>query len=296
MLVTVFTPTYNRKELLFRAYESLIRQDFRDFEWLIVDDGSTDDTETEVNKWIEEGKITIRYYAQENGGKMRAHNKGVNLAKGELFVCLDSDDYFTDDALSLMVNAYRLATSRENVNGLKENREIGGVVSHKGKSANEIFMGKDFAKVSLSTLYGLYLNGFKGETTLMYRTDILRQFPFPEFEGEKYVPEDYIYDKIDKVCVLAVLERITTICEIVDSGYTDSVKRLRQNNPKAWQLYFEQRAIITPPGLLKLKYLGRYVLYTRRCNKNPFDNKEIGFINVLAGYLWGAVLLLMKKE
>ena len=290
-MITIFTPTYNRKELLVRCYESLIRQSFKDFEWLIVDDGSKDDTKSTVDKWIGEAKITIRYYYKENGGKMRAHNMGAGLAQGELFVCLDSDDYLTDDALSLLNEAYQKA-----VEVADDSDKIGGVVAHKGKSANELLGDKSFPKAETSTLYGLYLKGFKGETTLMYRTDILRRFPFPEIEGEKYVPEDYIYDKIDNVCVLAVLDRIVTVCEIVDSGYTDSVKRLRRDNPKAWQMYFEQRALITPFSVLKIKYLGRYVIYSQRCGIKPFDNTEIGTFNILLGYIWGGVLLLTGKE
>ena len=291
MMITVFTPTYNRKELLGRCYESLLAQSFADFEWLIVDDGSTDDTKELVDKWIAEGKITIRYYYKENGGKMRAHNMGANLAKGDLFVCLDSDDYLTKDALLFMKDAYdKTIASAENP------EKIGGVVAHKGRSETELLGDKAFPQCMTSTLYGLYLKGFSGETTLMYRTEILRKFPFPEIDGEKYVPEDYIYDKIDNVCVLAVLDRIVTVCEIVDSGYTDSVKRLRRDNPKAWQMYFEQRAQITPFSVLKIKYLGRYVIYSHRCKINPFGNKEIGILNVLLGYLWGGVLLLSGKE
>lgn len=290
-MITVFTPTYNRKELLKRCYDSLLKQEYRDFEWLIVDDGSEDDTKSEVDAWIKEGKIRIRYYYKENGGKMRAHNMGASLAEGELFVCLDSDDYLTNDALRLLEEAYQEAVASS-----EDSDKIGGVVAHKGRSATRLLGEKGFGKVKTSTLYGLYLSGFSGETTLMYRTDILRRFPFPEIEGEKYVPEDYIYDKIDSVCVLAVLDRIVTVCEIVDNGYTDSVKRLRKNNPRAWQMYFEQRALITPFGMLKIKYLGRYVIYSRRCGINPFDNKSVGKCNVLLGFIWGGVLLLSGKE
>lgn len=291
MLITVFTPTYNRRELLKRTYESLLRQDFTEFEWLIVDDGSEDDTESEVRKWTDEGKITIRYHYKENGGKMRAHNVGAMLAEGELFLCLDSDDYLVDDALSQLHSAYISACTKAD-----DASVIGGVVAHKGKSPEELLGEKEFPETEVSTLYGLYLKGFSGETTLMYRTQLLKRFPFPEIDGEKYVPEDYIYDKIDSVCVLAVLNKIITVCEIVDSGYTDSVKKIRQENPKAWHLYYEQRSRITPFGILKIKYLGRYVIYSLRCSLNPFNNSEIGFWNVILGYLWAGVLLLTHKE
>lgn len=268
MRLTVFTPTYNRRELLARAYASLTRQTVRDFEWLIVDDGSTDGTDDEVKKWIEDGVIPIRYHYRENGGKMRAHNNGVSLARGELFMCLDSDDYLTDTAVEEMLGAYDKACADST-----PGENIGGVVAHKGCTDEKLLGKKQFPDVRISTLYGLYLKGFSGETTLMYRTDILRQFPFPETEGEKYVPEDYIYDKIDAEYEYLVLDRILTVCELVSEGYTDSVRQLKENNKQAWYLYYEQRARITPMSVLKIKYLSFYRLYAKMAG-HPLKEAE----------------------
>ena len=291
MRLTVFTPTYNRKQLLARAYRSLTVQTVKDFEWLIVDDGSTDNTDDVVKKWIDEGIIRIRYYYRPNGGKMRAHNTGTGLAQTELFVCLDSDDYFIETAVEDLLAAYDSAAGYEG-----SGRHLGGVVAHKGCTDEKLLGSKSFPDVKYSTLYGLYLKGFSGETTLMYKTEILKMFPFPEIEGEKYVPEDYIYDKIDKVCVLAVLPKIITVCEITDSGYTESVNELKRKNVNAFYLYYEQRAFITPPGILKLKYLGRYVIYSKRSNRPVFAGSRIGFLNVLAGCIYAGFLLLLHKE
>ncbi len=291
MRLTVFTPTYNRRELLTRVYESLTRQTSRDFEWLIVDDGSTDNTDDEVKKWIDEGRIPIRYHYRENGGKMRAHNSGAALCQTELFVCLDSDDMFTDTAVEDLISAYDKA-KKEAGDGVR----IGGVVAHKGCTGEKLLGSKEFPDVKYSTLFGLYLAGFAGETTLMYETELLRRFPFPEIDGEKYVPEDYIYDKIDKVCVLAVLPRIITICEITDDGYTESAGKLRRENVNAFYLYYEQRAFITPPGLLKLKYLGRYVIYAKRSKRPVFSNNRLGFFKVLCGCVYALFLLVTGRE
>ncbi|MCR5687549.1 MAG: glycosyltransferase family 2 protein [Lachnospiraceae bacterium] len=291
MRLTVFTPTYNRRELLARVYASLTAQTVKDFEWLIVDDGSTDRTDDEVKKWIDEGRIKIRYHYRENGGKMRAHNTGAALAAAPLFVCLDSDDVFTQTAVEDLLAAYDRAVSESS--GIAE---IGGVVAHKG-STNEKLLGKDeFPDVKTSTLFGLYLKGFSGETTLMYKTELLRRFPFPEIEDEKYVPEDYIYDKIDEVCVLAVLPRIVTVCEITEGGYTGSVEKLKRENVNAFYLFYEQRAFITPPGLLKLKYLGRYVIYAHRSGRPVFSGSRLGWAGIAAGCAYAALLLLLNKE
>lgn len=291
MRLTVFTPTYNRKELLARAYESLKRQSVRDFEWLIVDDGSTDDTGDVVKKWMDEGSIPIRYIYRENGGKMRAHNTGVENCETDLFVCLDSDDYLTDTAVADLLGAYDDA-----VKEYSQTAQIGGVVAHKGSDEATILSGGDFPSGGVSTLYGLYLKGFSGETTLMYRTDILKKYPFPEIEGEKYVPEDYIYDKIDGICVLAVLPKVVTVCVITDEGYTQSVGKLKRENVNAFYLYYEQRAFITPPGILKLKYLGRYVIYAKRSHHPVFNNTRLKTSDVILGCLYGGFLLLFNRE
>ena len=104
MLLTVCTPTYNRAHTLPRLYESLVRQTSQDFEWLVVDDGSTDNTRELVDGWVAEGRIRIRYVYKENGGKPSAHNLGVRMAAGELFFCVDSDDYLTDNAVEVIRN------------------------------------------------------------------------------------------------------------------------------------------------------------------------------------------------
>lgn len=287
MKLTVFTPTYNRYELLKRTYESLKSQTCLDFTWLIVDDGSTDDTKSLVETWVNEGVIPIRYYYTENGGKMRAHNKGAELCDTDLFMCLDSDDWLTGTAVS---DIYECA---DKISG----ENIAGIVAHKGKNETEPLYDVDFPKgEEYSTLYGLYLKGFKGETTLVFKTEVLREFPFPEIDGEKYVPEDYVYDKIDMKYALLILPKIITVCELVESGYTDSLRALKRNNKKAWYLYYEQRAFITPVSLLKFKYLGYYIVYSRRCLEPLFKGKRISPIWAVLGMPFALALIISGKE
>lgn len=270
-----------------RTYESLVNQTCHDFEWLIVDDGSKDDTESLVKEWINEGLVSIRYYYTENGGKMRAHNRGVELTKTEFFMCLDSDDWLTATAVS---EIYACLDKIEDEN-------VAGIVAHKGKNETETLYDTDFPKGNdYSTLYGLYRSGFKGETTLIFKTKVLNEYPFPEIEGEKYVPEDYIYDKIDEKYALFILPKIITICELVESGYTDSLKALKKNNKKAWYLYYEQRAYITPVSLLKFKYLGFYICYARRCAEPLFKGKRISPVWVLLGMPFALALIVTGKE
>lgn len=260
MKLTVFTPTYNRRELLKRAYDSLKSQTCLDFNWLIVDDGSGDETGELVKSWQDEGIVPIEYYYVENGGKMRAHNRGVEYCKTDWFLCLDSDDRLAHNAVEQIYKCIE-----ENITD--PDGSIAGIIAHKGRSETELLSGVDFPadylakKSGRTSLYGLYLNGFKGETTIVFRTEVLRKYPFPEIDGEKYVPEDYIYDKIDAGYEYIVMPMILTVCELVSEGYTDSVRALKENNKEAWYLYYEQRARITPMSMLKLKYLAFYRLH-----------------------------------
>ena len=278
--VTVFTPTYNREKLLGRLYESLTRQTSDDFVWLIVDDGSTDNTKALVEKYQAENKIDIEYYYRENGGKMRAHNDGAKKSTTKYFLCVDSDDYLVDTAIETLLKA-----ANEHIETKKDKNQIAGIIAHKGSSETTLLSGVNFPEgISKSRLYNLYLNGFKGETTIMFVTDVIKKFPFPEIEGEKYVPEDYIYDKIDVEYEYIVLDEIITVCEIVEEGYTDSVIKLKKSNPVAFYMYYEQRAIITPPSVLKIKYAGFYTKYAKLCGK-PIFNTKLSKLYVLIGML-----------
>ena len=276
--LTVFTPAYNREKLLPRLYDSLVNQTCKDFVWLVVDDGSTDNTRELIESYKAQNEIEIEYIYRENGGKMRAHNDGVRNAKTPFFLCVDSDDYLVKDAVFTLLS---VADKYD----IENSANLAGIISHKGESETKLLSGVNFKEgTDKSTLYNLYLNGFKGETTIMFLTKVIAKYPFPEIEGEKYVPEDYIYDKIDCDFEYIILDKITTVCELVSEGYTDSVIKLKKSNPKAFYLYYKQRALITPLSILKIKYLGFYVKYAKLTGQNIFDIK-LNKLYVIAGIL-----------
>lgn len=135
MKFTIFTPTYNREKLLKKLYESLKKQTYKDFEWIIVDDGSTDNTKEVVDKFLNEKILDIKYFYKANGGKQRAYNFGVEKAKGELFICLDSDDEYVENGLEIILKYWEKyekleETDSENrIKNLKNNKncEIAGM-------------------------------------------------------------------------------------------------------------------------------------------------------------------------
>ena len=222
-ILTIFTPTYNRAYTLDRLYQSLVRQEGSSFCWLVIDDGSTDGTEALIKSFIDEGKVDIRYFKQDNGGKQRAHNRAVELCETELFLCLDSDDYLSDGAVSDILDCWESIGDKDS---------IAGIIAQKGTREYEI-MGTHFPEdITESTLWDLnHKYRFRGETALVYRTDILKRYPFPVAPGEKFISESYAYDQIDQNYQMMLLRQIVMICEYLPDGYTNNTRRTTRNNP-----------------------------------------------------------------
>ena len=183
MKITVFTPTYNRGYIIENLYRSLQRQTFKDFEWIVIDDGSTDDTEQLIINWMEEDNFfPIRFYKQKNGGKCRAINKGLDYAKGDLFFTVDSDDYLVDNALEKVVFWE---------NSIKDKTMYCGVAGNRGTSETETpnrpfnmpyrdaFSWEQFPEASDDPL--------DGERADVYYTELFRKYKYPEFDGENYL-------------------------------------------------------------------------------------------------------------
>ncbi|MCR5746165.1 MAG: glycosyltransferase family 2 protein [Lachnospiraceae bacterium] len=285
-LITVFTPAYNRALKLKRAYDSLKRQTCKDFCWLIVDDGSTDDTEEAVRSFREEGLVDIKYMRRENGGKMRAHNSGVKETETELFVCLDSDDYLSDDAVEVIIRAW---------NGIDDKDHYAGIIAYKGEDEENPIYGNLFPYTADCSFRELYQKGFKGETTLVFRTELLKANLFPEIEGEKYVPEDVVYDRIDEGHIYKIIPSVLTICEIVKDGYTDRAEKLRREAPTGWFIYYYQRALSWPVSLLKFKFASHYLRFSPLADKAYSERFKLPVLLAVAGFPGYLVLCLRNK-
>lgn len=233
MKFTIFTPTYNRKELLINLYESLKNQTYKDFEWIIVDDGSSDGTELSVRQFLDEKILDIKYFYKENGGKQRAYNYGVEKARGELFICLDSDDKYVDNALETILKYWKK---------YENNREIAGM-GYLSIYENGEVIGTKFPKDEMiATQFDIY-NKYKvkGDKGLMFRTKILKQFPFPVFKGEKFTTEAVVYNRIsEKYKMLYVNEKIE-IKEYQGDGLTSKYNDLLMRNPQGQALYHNER-------------------------------------------------------
>ena len=221
--MTIFTPTYNRGYIIGKLYESLLVQTCKDFCWMVVDDGSTDDTRSVIEGFIAEGKLDITYLYQENGGKQRAHNTGVEACETELFFCVDSDDTLVPTAVEDVLDLWGRRGGDPN---------IAGIIAMRGRSETEP-MGTWFPEgLETTTMWDLYYKlHHKGDTALIYRIDILREYPYDVAPGEKFIAETYVYHRIDQRYQLAVLPKIIWICEYLPDGYTAHVREVTRNNP-----------------------------------------------------------------
>lgn len=229
MFITIFTPTYNRAYCLQNLYESLCRQSSKNFEWLVLDDGSTDHTEDLVKRWEKENKITICYIKQINSGKHSAINRGVGLSKSDLFFIVDSDDYLTDDAVSL-INEYYLKLP-DNIAGLCFRRCT--QKSHKVIGAK--FPEQQFYASPQEILFQYKINGDMAE---IFKTDILKKYPFPIFERENFVPESLVWNRIGDDYKLLYIDRPIYLCEYINDGLSQNFSSNLKKNPLGFRVYY----------------------------------------------------------
>ena len=224
-LLTVFTPTYNRAQTLPRTYQSLCRQTCKDFEWLIVDDGSSDNTRELTEGWIKESNIPIRYIYQENQGMHGAHNTAYRNITTELNTCIDSDDYMPDDAVKKIISFWKE----------KGSDKYAGVVGLDADIEGKL-IGTPFPQNMESTTLGdFYARGGKGDKKLVYRTDVIKKYPeYPIFEGEKYVSLGYKYQLIDQDYELLTLNEVLVNVEYQPDGSSMNMFRQYIRNPKGF--------------------------------------------------------------
>lgn len=222
-MITVLTPTYNRKKELCNLYESLKRQINKNFVWFIVDDGSTDGTEKQVKEFQKENHITIRYEKKKNGGKHTALNYGIPKIDTELTMIVDSDDLLLPDAIETIFQDW-LENCESNIAGMNYLRgysgiePVGDMWPHDEQFANTITLTCN--------------KKIKGDKAEVVRTDILKQYPFPEFRNEKFFSESYLWIEIAKKYDVFMKNKIIYITQYLEGGLTKSGRLMQINSPK----------------------------------------------------------------
>lgn len=250
---TIFTPTYNRGNLLNNVYDFIVNENYEKVEWIIIDDGSTDSTKKIVEKLITNNRINIKYIYQENSGKHVAYNRAIEEANSDLFICIDSDDKYEKGSLS-QINDYWMSIDKK--------EEYCGV-AYLSKYYNGNIIGTKFPYDDMeSDLVSIYFyDHVKGDKGLTFRTDVLKQYRFPVFEEEKFMPESVIYAQISKKYKMRFINKAYEIKEYRDDGLTKKYRKLTTNNPKGAFLNYSILINFRMKGLMKFKAYAQYVRF-----------------------------------
>ena len=253
-MITVLTPTYNRGYIISELYQSLKRQTMKNFEWIIVDDGSTDNTEQLVSDWmIEKNAFDIYYIKQQNGGKHRAWNTGVKYASGKYIFVVDSDDYLSDDAIE-KANVW--------IKDIDENEKyagVGGLKVRKDGNENWLFLKNIQNGCIDATQIECRKLGLPIDKAEIVRTDLMKKYPLPVFENEKFISEGAFWQRLIKegYTFRWHMDAIY-FYEYLNDGLTKSNEENIKNNWKGYtyvtKLSIQNENIITKIGIL-LKYI-----------------------------------------
>lgn len=253
---TVFTPTYNRAHTLHRVYDSLSVQTFRDFEWLIIDDGSNDNTAELIKKWQAEAFFTIRYIYQENKGKHVASNIGIREARGELFLFFDSDDMCIPVALERFKFYWDSIPDEEK----KSFSTISALcVDIEGKLIGHKYPGDI---VDTHSIWQQILLHSSGERWGVNRTEVLKHFLFPEIHGEKFIPEGIVWNRMARLYKTRFINECLRIYEYSSDSLSASSIKIRAANPNGTRLYYRELSELDLPFWQKTKALINYIRFS----------------------------------
>lgn len=249
--LTIFTPAYNRAHTIGRTYESLLRQSCKDFEWLIVDDGSSDNTRELAEGWISENKIKIRYIHQSNQGMHGAHNTAYANISTELNTCIDSDDYMPDDAVEKIIGFWQRQPQ-------ESRRKYAGIIGLDQNTENKI-IGTEF-KDSTVRIWEFYAKGGRGDKKMVYRTEVVKKYPpYPIFENEKYVGLGALYFRIDQDYELLTLNEPLVTVDYQDDGSSRNMYRQYVRNPQGF--IYLRKLILSSNGLPMKLYMRHGIHY-----------------------------------
>lgn len=279
-MLTIFTPTYNRAHTLPRLYASLQKQDNKDFEWLVADDGSTDGTQGLFEQWAgKDNGFPIRYQKIAHGGKQRAINWGISHSRGDFFFIVDSDDYLTPDAVCFIIESLSLLprdASFIGVSGLKS--DINFLPLGEGFRVVGNVPWVDASNIERKRI------GLSADMAEVFITDILRKYPFPVWNGETFTPEDVVWDKMAlDGYKIRWINRIICVCDYQKGGLSDSSWLLLKENPMGFALLFDTK-LRSAKGVNKRLH---FLLNFLSC---CFLGKEWRFIKKSCTPFWALVL------
>lgn len=284
-MITVFSPTYNRAYILPKLYQSLQSQTSKDFEWLIIDDGSTDGTKELISQFKDTSNFSITYIFQKNSGKHVAINKGVQRAKGDLFFIVDSDDFLSNDAIEILIEKY---------NKIKEDSSISGIaigcrsIKEKGKK----LYSKELPSHEFYGTYNdlFYKYGLKGDFATAFKTKIQKEYPYPYFEGETFFRESFVYRKIGRKYKTLYIDDPIYFADYLEDGLTSKSWKMLKKSPKGAALFFKELSQENIPLKDRLSALNAYWDFQLNDIKSSIIDKFKG-----VNFLFSVIILINRK-
>lgn len=290
--ITVVTPTYNRGKLLQSLYNSLQNQDCKEFEWLIVDDGSTDDTSVYVEQMKQTADFQILYYKKRNGGKHTALNYAYQYIKTPLTFIVDSDDFLTKDAVSSIISIYKKYKHESDLCGFSflRGKPDGGYLSTSGVPQDG--MKESYVECRINRSIG-------GDMAEVWYTHCLKEYPFPEFQGEKFLGEDIVWVRMSEKYNMRFFNRVIYISDYLEDGLTNN--RRKHNINSANGCVARARVFLSSKSKVKVKVKAmlQYHIYGNFSNNKKkllyqnIDNKILFLITYLPAQL---LYLIWKKK
>lgn len=288
MYFTVFTPTYNRAYILEQAYNSLCCQTYKDFKWLIMDDGSEDGTDQLISSWIDEKKIRIEYYRQSNQGRFAAYNNAIPYFEGELFVPLDSDDFLKPDALDIIYENWERRDKSHKLIGVISAMEHGD-----GKT-----IGMELPNINCVTT--LELNDkyrTSGDKHKCYVIESIEKYKYPVFENEKFIGDSLLHYWLDSEGALLVLQDKFYVRDYLPDSLTRNIAKVHYKSPRGMALYYKSIfPLLKQNKKKKIMYAIKYVAFSRLCSNKVFEKDTKQKVLVALAFLPGVIYAQMVKR
>ena len=294
--IDVFTPTYNRAYCLGNVYDGLVKQTYQNFTWVLIDDGSSDNTQELVKGFIDEGKIDIIYYRQSNQGRFSAFNTAKQFLKHELVVTVDSDDYLLSDGLKKIYQSWEK---------LGDNKKYySGIIAH-FETQNGKMLGTEFPDgINSERIYVLYDKyGLKGDKYLCFRNDLLQKYEYPLYNGEKFGGDELVFNWINDEYPMWILREIVAHRDYMPDSITNNLLKnhLLSSNGMA-DHYNEQIRVERCNKKNIIKHCIGYIGYSVLSRRNIFkilklSNRKLLTVFLLApGIIYGFRLRSIKKK
>lgn len=264
MLITVFTPTFNRAYTLEKLYQSLLNQSNLSFEWVVVDDGSTDETSHLFEHWLQkENPFYISYHKQKNQGKHVAINQGLDRAKGDVFFIVDSDDEITNDAIEKIITWSEKIIADQQFWGVS-----GNLIQPDGKAIGTSFTGQ-YKDLYYHERNKYNITGDKAEAFFMHH---IKDFRFPVFENEKFLTESVLFLEFGEKLKIRYYNEPIYKAEYLQDGLSKNITNILKKNPKGLAHLITKEIQVYKKGI---KAQLSYFYYYYRDYKDTLSFSEI---------------------